>query len=170
MSTPPGAAVTVRPAAVADRAALEAFIDRDTAGTAYADVPRYFLRLAFEARSSEARAAVAERNGEVIGFALYGDVAGSAGTARMHFISVAASARLRAVGRSLCAAAVADLVAGGARLVIAEVPDDPVLVSGRALLTRCGFAEEARVPDYYRDGVALLILAHSPGEPTREGV
>jgi ribosomal protein S18 acetylase RimI-like enzyme len=155
------AAVSYRPGSEIDRSALKAFIDRDLAGTSYAEVPLYFLHLALEGRSAESSAVVAERNGDVMGFALYGHVAGSVGAGRLHFISVTASARLNAIGVGLCNAAVASLGAGGARLVVAEVPDDPVLASGHALLARCGFVEAARVEDYYRDGVALMILARS---------
>lgn len=152
------AAVVFRPAAESDRAVMHAFIAHDVAGTAYAEVPMYFLKLALEGRAAESRAIVAERDGEVVGFALYGEVAGAFGTGRMHFITVSASARLLAIGAGLCEAAVADLTARGARMVVAEVPDDPVVASGRALLARCGFVEEARVADFYRDGVALLVL------------
>jgi ribosomal protein S18 acetylase RimI-like enzyme len=144
-----------------DRAAMNSFISHDVAGTPYAEVPLYFLRLAREGRAAESRGVVAERDGEMLGFALYGEVAGAVGTGRVHFIGVTASSRLNAVGLALCEAAVADLAAGGARLVIAELPDDPLLVSGRALLARCGFTEVARVRDYYRDGVALVILARA---------
>jgi len=154
-----------RPATEADRATLRAFIEHDVAGTPYAEVPLYFLRLALEGRAADSRAVVALRAGEPVGCALYGEVAGTVGTGRMHFIAVTASARLLAVGAGLCEAAVADLAARGARLVIAEVPDDPVLVSGRALLAKCGFVEEARIADYYRDGVAMLVLRRAPAAP-----
>ncbi|HEX6053785.1 MAG TPA: GNAT family N-acetyltransferase [Gemmatimonadaceae bacterium] len=147
-----------------DRAAMYAFIAHDAAGTPYVEVPTYFLRLALEGRTDESRGIVAERGGEMLGFALYGDVAGAVGTGRIHFIGVTASSRLNAVGVSLCDAAVTDLATTGARTVIAELPDDPLLVSGRALLARCGFAEVGRVPDYYRDGIALIILARRTGD------
>lgn len=165
------ATFSIRRPVDSDRAAMYAFIAHDAAGTPYADVPLYFLRLALDGRVTESRAVVAERDGEVLGFALYGEVAGAVGTGRVHFVGVTASSRLNAVGVGLCEAAVADLAAAGARMVVAELPDDALLVSGRALLARCGFAEVARVPDYYRDGVALVVLARPtekhPGEPGR---
>ena len=46
----------------------------------------------------------------------------------------------------------------GARLVVAEMPDDPAIGQVRALLASVGFEEEARVPDFYRAGVALTLL------------
>lgn len=158
--------VRFRPADNGDRAALYSFLDRDVAGLASAEVPRYFLRIAFEGRASESRAVVAEQGSDVVGFALFGEVAGAVGTGRMHFITVSASARLHNIGTGLCEVAVADLAARGARLVMAEVPDDPLLASGLALLARCGFSEEARVADYFRDGVALLLLRRAIGPTT----
>jgi ribosomal protein S18 acetylase RimI-like enzyme len=161
MSAQGGAVFRIRRAVDTDRSVMNAFIAHDLAGTSYVEVPAYFLALALEGRSAESRGIVAERDGEVVGFALYGEVAGSVGTGRIHFVSVSASSRLNAVGVQLCEAVVNDLLAAGARIVIAELPNDPILVSGRALLARCGFSEVGRVPDYYADGVALVILARS---------
>jgi hypothetical protein len=48
-----------------------------------------------------------------------------------------------------------------ARSVIVEMPDEPPFAQGRQLLARCGFAQVASVADYYRDGVALLVLHHA---------
>ncbi len=55
-------------------------------------------------------------------------------------------------------AALAELAERGARFVLAELPDDTPLAPIRELLHRCGFSEEARVPDYFADGVALTFL------------
>ncbi len=158
MSQPAPAAAAYRRARDTDRAAMRGLVEHDVAGTPYATVVAYFLRLASEGNESESRAIVADRGGEIVGFALFGEVAGAVRAGRMHFISVTASARLHAIGVGLCEAAVADLVSTGARLIIAEVPDEPLLSPGRALLARCGFSETARVTDYYRDGVDLIIL------------
>jgi ribosomal protein S18 acetylase RimI-like enzyme len=152
------AAASYRPAVDADRAAMRALVEHDLAGTPYAAVLTYFLRLASEGAAHESRAIVAECAGEVVGFALFGEVAGASGTGRMHFVSVTASARLHAIGVGLCEAAVVDLVSKGARLIVAEVPDEPLVLPGRALLARCGFVETARVPDYFRDGTDLVVL------------
>ena len=166
MSAHGGAGVGIRRAVDTDRTVMNEFIAHDLAGTSYTEVPAYFLALALEGRSDESRGIVAERDGDVVGFALYGEVAGSVGTGRIHFVSVSASSRLNTVGVQLCEAVVADLAAAGARIVIAEMPDDPILVSGRALLARCGFSEAGRVPDHYADGVALVILARPVGTAT----
>jgi ribosomal protein S18 acetylase RimI-like enzyme len=154
-------AATYRRAVVDDRPAMRALVEHDLAETPYATVAEYFLRLANDGAANESRAIVAERAGEVVGFALFGEVAGAIGTGRMHFVSVTASARLHAIGVGLCEAAVADLASKGARLIVAEVPDEPLLSPGRALLARCGFVETARVPDYFRDNTDLVVLLRS---------
>jgi hypothetical protein len=46
----------------------------------------------------------------------------------------------------------------GARFMLAEMPDDPALGTVYALLREHGFKEEARVPDFFREGVALTFL------------
>lgn len=158
MSQPVSAVAAYRRAVDTDRAAMRGLVEHDVAGTPYAAVVAYFLDLATEGGETESRAIVADRGGEIVGFALFGEVAGAVGAGRMHFISVTASARLHAIGVGLCEAAVADLVSTGARLIIAELPDEALLSPGRALLARCGFSETARVADYYRDGVDLIIL------------
>ena len=45
-----------------------------------------------------------------------------------------------------------------ARFLLAEMADDPALGKVFALLREHGFREEARVPDFYREGVALTFL------------
>ena len=156
-------AATYRPAVDDDRGVMRAFIERDLAGTPYATVAEYFLRLASVGPGSESRAIVAERGSVVVGFALFGEVAGAIGTGRVHFVSVTSSARSQGVDVGLCEAAVADLTANKARLVVAEVPDEPSFLPGRTLFTRCGFVEIGRVADYFRDGTDLVVLARSTG-------
>ena len=161
MRSPDEASAQFRAAREADRGAIEALVDHDVAGTSYAEVVRYFLRLALEGRRGESRAIVAVLHGDVVGVALFGEVAGAIGAGRMHFVGVSASARLHGIGIRLCDAAVADMARGGARLVTAELPDERVLRAGRALLTRAGFSEVARVADYYRDGVDMAIVSRT---------
>jgi hypothetical protein len=45
-----------------------------------------------------------------------------------------------------------------ARLVVVELADHPTLAPAHHFLKEMGFREEARVADFYRDGVALLLL------------
>jgi ribosomal protein S18 acetylase RimI-like enzyme len=46
----------------------------------------------------------------------------------------------------------------GAQFILAEMPDDPAIGSVLGLLREQGFREEARIPDFFREGVALTFL------------
>lgn len=61
-------------------------------------------------------------------------------------------------GIAALSAAVKELSAGGARLIVAELPDVPGMRSYAELLTLTGFAEEAYVNDYYADGIGMRIF------------
>lgn len=103
-----------------------------------------------------------------VGLALFGLVPGTVRTGAILGLYLAPDARGHGDGRRLVDAAVARLADRGARFTVVEVPDDPALAGVRRVLARCGFAEEARVPDLVRDGVALVILRR-PGEPGSPG-
>jgi len=133
-------------------------VDDTTIPRGYAEARTYVLRLVVEGRAPEARALVAEREGRVVGCVLFGAVAGAVGTGRVQWVTVADDARRSGIATGLCDAAVADLTDTGVRSIVAEMPEDVVFAAGRALLTRCGFTEAARVPDYYRDEVDLVVL------------
>jgi len=150
--------VVLRPAAETDRAAIEALAGREVAAASNVNAVAYFMRLAFDGKSNESRVIVADDDGAVVGFVLFGSVAGALGTGRVHFVAVATTSRRNSLGGTLCRAAIAELESHGARLVLVEIADDAWSSSGRALLLRCGFAETARVADYYRDGVDLVVL------------
>ncbi len=142
----------------ADARAARALVEAESGGTPYAARARWALETALEGRSDESVALVAEDGGELLGFVAYGMVAGTSGAARVHGVVVTAAARLHGVASRLCEAMAAGLARDGARFVLAEVPDDPVAAPGRELLRRCGFVEEARVADYFSDGVALVFM------------
>jgi hypothetical protein len=46
----------------------------------------------------------------------------------------------------------------GGRLLTAELPADPVIGRTLTLLRANGFKQDGKIPDYFRDGVALLFL------------
>jgi ribosomal protein S18 acetylase RimI-like enzyme len=150
--------VVVREARSGEVGALGVLISDDLVGTPYAESARYFLRLAGHGRPDEARAFVAERDGEIVGFVLLGAVAGTIGTGRLLLLGVRSHTRRRGLGIELCAAASAYLEAHGARTIVVEMPEDPSTAICRTILDRCGFVEAARVLDYYRDGVPLVVF------------
>jgi ribosomal protein S18 acetylase RimI-like enzyme len=105
----------------------------------------------------KAMACVAERENELVGFGVYGAVAGTIGTGMIHAILVAPRSRRAGIGARILEYAMADLAARRTRVVFAEMPADPYLVRYRALLLAFGFFEETRIEDYYRDGIAQIV-------------
>ena len=129
------------------------------AGTPHLDGGLEAMRRALDAPSAESRALVAEGHGQLLGIALYGDVAGAVGAARLYALAVAEGARGQGVGRALLRRTSAVLAADhAARLVVVELADHSALAPAHHFLGAMGFREEARVADFYRDGVALLLL------------
>ena len=103
------------------------------------------------------KACVAERDGEIVGFGVYGIVAGTVGTGMIHAILVAPRSRRAGIGLRILEYATADLASRRIRVIFAEMPADPYLVRYRALLLSYGFFEETRIDDYYRDGIPQII-------------
>lgn len=112
-------------------------------------------------RDDEHRALVIARDGTVAALALYGTVAGAIGVMRLHSVVLAPSVTADDVGERILSAVLEDARVAGMRLLVAELPDDAAMSRQRALLASNGFEEEARVPDYFREGVALTFLRRS---------
>lgn len=149
--------ILLRRASIADAVVIRSLVTALVGRTPYTELLSACVEAALPG-SDEARAMLAERNGEVVGIVVYGAVAGARGAAKLHLVAVSAAGQLRGTGAQLVEAAVDELQSHGARLVVVEMPDDPLLTAARALLERCGFTEEARIPDFYRDGIALSVL------------
>ena len=151
-----------------EREAAERLARSAVAGRWWAEIAETALRQAFGERSSAEAWALVEADGTdggVRAVAVVGFVAGAVGTARVHLVAVDASRRGCGDGRTVVAQTVAHLRLRGARLVVAELPDDgsdAALAAGRRLLERSGFEEVARVRDLFRDGVDLVVMRHEP--------
>ncbi len=126
--------------------------------TPYIDRALEVLEFAERGSDPEHRAMVIARDGTVAGLALFGTISGTAGGARLHTAVLAPGVQADDVGGRLMRAVSAAARASGARFLLAEMPDDPALGAVLALLREHGFREEARVPDFYREGVALTFL------------
>ena len=126
-------------------------------GTAYLGRIEELLGEA-ERGGAECRALVVRRGEAAAALALFGPVAGSRGAWHLRTLLIDPRVDSRAVGRTMIEAALQVAASGGARLLMAELPADPVMGRSLSLLRASGFRQEARVPDFYRDGVALLFL------------
>lgn len=126
--------------------------------TPYVDRALEVLELAKQGDHPEYRAIVVERDGTVAALALFGEVAGADAAARLFTAAVAPGVERSDVGGRLVDAVAEAARRDGARFLVAELPDDPAIGAVLALLREHGFREEARVVDYFRDGVALSVL------------
>jgi ribosomal protein S18 acetylase RimI-like enzyme len=126
--------------------------------TPYIDRALEVLELAERGNDPEHRAVVIARDGTVAALALFGQIAGTANGAKLYTAVLAPGVRAEEVGPRLMSAVVDTLKAVGMRFLLAEMPDDPAIGNILTLLRHQGFTEEARVPDFYRDGIALSFL------------
>ena len=153
-------ALAPRPLSPDDHVAARVLLMGALGVTPYIDRAMEVLQLAERGagRDDEHRALVIARDGTVAALALFGAVAGAAGVKRLHAAVLAPSVSPSDVGERIVQAVLDEARDEGARFVVAEMPDDPVMGQVRALLASLGFEEEARIPDFYRDGVALTLL------------
>lgn len=92
--------------------------------------------------------------GELRAFVSFNFVAGADRTGAISCVARADEAS----GIAALSAAVKELSAGGARLIVAELPDLPEMRRYAELLTLGGFAPEAYVNDYFADGIGMRVL------------
>ncbi len=147
----------VRAARDADLAAALALLEWELPKNPWMDRTAELLKAAVEKPKGEFQACVAVRDAELVGFGVYGILAGALGTGMIYGILVAPRSRRAGIGLRMLEYVVADLASRRMRVIFAEYPADPYLVRYRALLLSHGFFEETRIDDYYRDGIAQII-------------
>jgi hypothetical protein len=125
--------------------------------TPYVDRALELLKAA-ERDDPETKALIIERDGTVAALALFGPVSGAQDTWKLATFLMSERVEAREVGRALLDAVVAAVSKAGGRLLTAELPADPVIGRTLTLLRTSGFKQDGKVPDYFRDGVALLFL------------
>jgi ribosomal protein S18 acetylase RimI-like enzyme len=150
----------LRPSDAADVRALSA---SDVAESRYSASLRSALDPALAGVTAESRGMVALQAGRAVGVAVFGGIAGALGAGRIQLVVVERDLRRRGIASCLVDGALAELAAAGMRVAFVELPDDPLLSAVKQLLGRCGFRIDARVADYFRDGVDLAILRHDLG-------
>ena len=111
-----------------------------------------------ERGDSDTDALAIERDGTYAALALFGEIVPSNGVWKIHTMLLSERVDAREVGDAMLAAITERVRTLGAKTLIAELPADPVY--GRTLdrLRRNGFRQPGKIPDFYRDGVALLFL------------
>lgn len=140
-------------------------VERVLGGSRYAAGARDVLRSAVASPGPDALALACVRDAHLEGLIVFGIFGGTSGAGRLHIVAVENGARRAGVGGALVGAAVAALEHDGARLLLAELPDDPgALPEARAFLDALGFSEESRMENFFREGLALIFMRRTLGE------
>ena len=127
--------------------------------TPYLDGALDALRAGMSASGAEGRALASVADEALEGVLVFGMFGGADGAGRLQLLVVEEWARRTGAARALLNDAIIWLRAGGARFVLAELPDDPRALSGaRAFLESLNFRQESRMENFYRDGVALSFM------------
>jgi hypothetical protein len=150
-------ALAPRPIAPEDAAGAHQLLVTRLGVTPYLDRAVEVLTLAERGDDPEHRAYVVARDKTVAGLALFGAIAGTESGFKLHALVVELP-REGDVGERLLDAVASSVISSHGRFIIAELADEPALTTTIALLKDQGFAEVGRIPDYFRDGVALAIL------------
>lgn len=95
---------------------------------------------------------VAERGGEMLGFACYGPVPMTDGTFDLYWIAVASAARGSGVASRLDDAVAKDVASRGGRWVLAETSSTAPYAAARRFYAKREYWLVERIPDFYRDG------------------
>jgi hypothetical protein len=125
--------------------------------TPYVDRALELLKAA-ERDDPETKALIIERDGTVAALALFGPVSGAQDTWKLATFLLSERVEARDIGHALLDAVVDVATKAGGRLLTAELPADPVIGRTLTLLRANGFKQDGKIPDYFRDGVALLFL------------
>jgi ribosomal protein S18 acetylase RimI-like enzyme len=97
--------------------------------------------------------------GQLIGYVCFGPTPCTTGTWDVYWIAVAPGAQDAGVGTTLLQEVERRLVHMDARLVVIETSSQPLYQPTRSFYERRGYAEVARVPDFYADGDDRVIFA-----------
>jgi len=105
-----------------------------------------------EPQQKDYRAAVAEEDGEVAGYILYGPVPLTEGNFDVYWIATAPAVQGRGLGRRLLAFAENDARSRGARMICLETSSQGSYERTRHFYECSGYLQESRIRDFYRPG------------------
>lgn len=121
------------------------------------------LEAHFGAETSQGAGLLVATDGEapdsaVVGAAYYAPELMAQGVMNLLFIGVLASARKRGHGQALLDAFEREVSASSARLAIIETASDEMFAPAWALYRSSGYTQEARIRDFYDDGLDKLVF------------
>jgi hypothetical protein len=148
--------IELRPLMPEDAEAARAVIVARLGGTRYEAraLEQLDVALTFEDPEYMTLLAAEPASGQLVGLVMFGAVAGAQRATKLHaLLGVDAGTRVALVAATQTVAS-----ESGERLVVAELPDDPVFEDAIAALRASGYHEEGRVEDFVADGVGLRFL------------
>jgi len=95
----------------------------------------------------------------VLGYACFGPIACTVDSFDLYWIAVDQSAQGRGLGRRLMRETEARVAAMGGRRVYIETSSQPLYEPTRRFYLGCGYAEEARLRDFYTAGDDKVVYA-----------
>lgn len=97
------------------------------------------------------------KEGRPAGYVCYGPRSLTDAVHDLYWIIVDAGSRGAGVGRALIERTAVALGRAGARMLVAETSGLPAYDGTRAFYLKCGFAEEARIRDFYKPGDDIVF-------------
>jgi len=97
------------------------------------------------------------KEGRPAGYACYGPRSLTDAVHDLYWIIVDTGTRGAGVGRALIEKTAAELGRLGGRMLVAETSGLPAYEGTRAFYLKCGFAEEARIRDFYKPGDDIVF-------------
>lgn len=102
---------------------------------------------------------IAAEGDAVVGYICYGPTPMTEGTFDLYWVASDPGARTKGVGSALVAAMEADLRAERGRLIRVETSAQEAYGATRKFYAKNAYVEVARVPEFYKPGDDLVILA-----------
>jgi GNAT superfamily N-acetyltransferase len=99
-----------------------------------------------------------DEDGLLLGYACFGATPETEGTYDLYWLAVHPDAQGRGVGRALVDRVEQELASRGARLLVVETSSRPDYAHTRTFYAREGYAEVARVRDFYAPADDRIIL------------
>jgi ribosomal protein S18 acetylase RimI-like enzyme len=100
---------------------------------------------------------LAERGSTLVGYACYGPIMGTQGSFELYWIAVAPEEQRRGLGAQVYARAEAAMRKVGAQHIYADTSSSDPYAPTRGFYQRMGFAEEARLDDFYAPGDGKIV-------------
>ena len=150
-AVPPPPNLVIRPSAPKDRDAIVKLVAdtkffRDDEVTVAAEVLDDAL---VDRAGKDYQSFTAELDGRVVGWVCHGPTACTVGTFDIYWLAVSPEAQGHGIGRHLMNFSEGNIRSQGGRLAVVETAGKAIYDSTRAFYQRIGYAEAARLPEFY---------------------